>query len=276
MHVVETISDMADPRLEPFRHMKALDDHLGRQIFIAEELKIVQRLLASRHEVISVVIPPEWRAEIEPLVAARAEPITLFVVELRVLETLTGYKMYQGVMALGRIPAAISESALLSPLPAAEPRKHRLVLAADGITNSENVGGLIRNAIALGADSFVSGENSAHPYLRRAVRASMGNIFELPYFRCTNLVETIHKLQAHGIACLATVPRTTAPTLWETDFVRDVCLVLGAEGPGLRPEVIAACQDAVSIPMEGGVSSLNVGSAAAVVLAESARQRRNC
>lgn len=273
MHRVETITDMADPRLEPFRQMKAQDDHLGRQIFIAEEPKIVRRLLASRHEVISVVVPPEWQTEFEPLVAARTVPLTLFVVELRILETLTGYKMHQGVLALGRIPAPISESALMESPASNSLRQHRLLLAADGLTNAENVGGLIRNAIAFGADTFVSGENSAHPYLRRAVRASMGNIFSLPYFRCTNLVDTLHQLRAHGIDCLAALPRATAATLWQTDFVRDVCLVLGAEGPGLRPAIIAACNETISIPMQAGVDSLNVGSAAAVVLAEAARQR---
>ena len=270
---IELISDMADPRLQPFRHMRQQEDYLGRGIFVAEEPKIVGRLLASPHEVISVVVPPEWREEIEPLIAGRAEKITLFVVELKVLETLTGYKMHQGVLALARIPPPISESALLTRSSPDKPRASRLLIATDGTSNAENVGGLIRNAVALGADTLVSGENSAHPYLRRAVRASMGNIFTFPYFRCSDLIQTLQQLQAHGIVCVATTPEATATPLWESDLARDICLVFGAEGPGLRPEVIAACEESLCIPMHAGINSLNVGSAAAVIMAESARQR---
>ena len=274
MHRVETITDLEDPRLAPFRKMTAQDDHLGREIFIAEDPKVVRRFLASHHEVISVVVSPRWQPEFMTLIADRPDPLTLLVVDQQVLEQITGYKMYQGVMALGRIPAPISNEELLNPPNRPAGAQPRLVLVADGVTNAENVGSLIRNGIALGVDTFVSGENSAHPYLRRSVRASMGNIFRLPYFRSTNLVETIRQMEAHGIACLAAVPRPTAITLWQTDFVRDIGVVIGAEGPGLRAEVIEACSACVSIPMQSGVDSLNVGSATAVLLAESVRQRQ--
>ena len=273
MHAVEMITELEDPRLIPFRNMKAQDDDAGHEIFIAEDPKVVRRFLASPHEVTAIVVSPRWRPEFEALIASRTSPLTLLVVDQRILEMITGYKMYQGVMALGRIPPSISEAELLNPPNRPDRGQHRLLLVADGLTNAEKVGTLIRNAIALGVDTFVSGENSAHPYLRRSVRASMGNIFRLPYFRSTNLLDTILQLQANGIPCLAAVPRPSAPTLWETSFVRDVAVVIGAEGPGLRPEVIAACAASVSIPMQSGVDSLNVGSAAAVLLAESVRQR---
>lgn len=257
--------------MAPFRDMRSQVDQLSVGTFIAEDPKVVQRLLRSHIEVLSVVMSPDWRPRLEPFVAARANPPTLLVVEKRLLEQITGYRLYQGVMALARVPAPIPEESLLSSTKAG---KHRLLLVADGLTNAENVGSLIRSAVAMGVDTLVSGENSAHPYLRRSVRSSMGNIFQLPYFRATDLVGTLRRLESAGIPCLAAIPRPSARTLWETDFDRDLAIVLGAEGPGVRPEVAAACSGAVSIPMDSGVDSLNVGSAAAVLLAECARQRR--
>ena len=80
-------------------------------------------------------------------------------------------------------------------------------------------------------------------------------------------------MRAAGVRCVAAHPRPDGRTLWETNLTGDTCLVLGAEGPGLRPEVLAACDEAAAIPMHAEVDSLNVASAAAVCFAEARRQR---
>ena len=267
MSTIHSITDLADQRLVPFRTMRAQVGHLNDGVFVAEGPKVVHRLLESGHEVLSVLLPPEWRAEFEPLLAARPGTIDLFVADLPVLEQLTGFVLYQGVLALARVPcAATPESLLALPRP-------RFFVALDGLGNADNTGTIVRSAVALGAQALVVGETASHPYMRRAVRSSMGAMFKLPYLLSADLAGTLAAMREAGIRCVAAHPRAGARRLWETDLVGDVCVVLGAEGPGLRPEIVAACDEAVTIPMEADVDSLNVASAAAVCFAEVQRQR---
>ena len=85
--------------------------------------------------------------------------------------------------------------------------------------------------------------------------------------------ETLRQLRAGGICCVAAHPHTDQATLWDLDLTGDLCLVLGSEGNGIRPEVLAACDTAAVIPMHAGVDSLNVAAASAVCFAEVQRQR---
>ncbi len=267
MFHVETITDFEDPRLAPFRTLRAQFDHLNEGVFVAEGEKVVRRLLESACEVISVLLPPKWQQEYETLLAVRPEPISLFVAHLDVLKDLTGFSMFQGLLGLARVPTPMSLTGLVSlPQPV-------LLAAVDGLSNAENVGAVVRNLAALGGQALVVGETSAHPYLRRAVRSSMGSIFKLPYLASDDLVTTLHGLHASGVRCIAAHPHIRGYLHWEVDLTGPTCLVLGAEGDGLRPEVLAACDEAAAIPMSNQVDSLNVANAAAVFLAEAQRQR---
>lgn len=268
MFSVETINDLDDPRLAPFRNMRAQVDHLGEGLFIAEGEKIVRRLVESPHQVVSVVLPPDWQAEYEPLLAARPDHITLFVAPKSLLSQLTGFTLFQGVLALGRVPKALGENELIESLPAP-----RLFAAVDAVTNAVNVGLVIRNAVAMGVQALIVGETSAHPYLRRSVRSAMGTIFKLPYHLSPNLPVTLARLREAGITCMAAHPHTDRRYLYDTDLRRDVCVVLGSEGEGIRPATLAACNEVVAVPMLNGVDSLNVGNAAAVFFYEALRQR---
>ncbi|HTI68722.1 MAG TPA: RNA methyltransferase, partial [Candidatus Limnocylindria bacterium] len=222
MFTVEPILDFEDPRFAPFRNMRAQIDHLGEGLFIAEGEKIVRRLVESPHQVVSVLLPPDWQSEYEPLLAARSEAITLFVAPKSVLSQLTGFTLFQGVLALGRVPSSWSLPQLLQTLPAP-----RLFAAVDGVTNAVNVGLVTRNAVAMGVQALIVGETSAHPYLRRSVRGAMGTLFKLPYHVSTNLVETLAELRAAGVNCIAAHPHTDRRFLYDVDLRRDTCIVLG-------------------------------------------------
>lgn len=268
MFTVYSIADLDDPRLAPYRTLRAQFDHLQSGVFVAEGEKVVRRLLESRHEVLSVLLPPRWQSAYEPLLAARPEAIDLFIAGKEVLMQLTGFSMYQGLLALARVPAPVPWEALLS-LP-----RPRLFAAVDGLSNAENVGAVARNAAALGVQALLVGETSAHPYLRRAVRSSMGTIFGMPYRPCPDLVAALGILRQAGVRCLAAHPHTDELPAEQAPLADDCCVVLGAEGEGIRPAVRAACEASVVIPMSAGVDSLNVASAAAVLFYEASRQRR--
>jgi tRNA G18 (ribose-2'-O)-methylase SpoU len=270
MFTVHRIDSLDLPELAPYRTLKRSAEHEMRGIFVAEGDKVVQRLLESGFAVVSVLLPVERLAEFEPLLRARSEPnIPVHVVARKeILEKLVGFDLFQGVLAIGRIPSPRP----LADLIAANPSP-RLFVAVDGLTNAENIGVLVRNCVAFGVQALLVGETCASPFLRRAVRNSMGAIFHLPVFVATSLVRTLSELSDRGIRCIAAHPHTDQKRLCQANLSKDCCLVFGSEGKGISAPVLAACSEAVAIAMPPTVDSLNVGSAAAVFLYEASRQR---
>ena len=266
LHRVESLDD---PALAPYRTMRRPVEHAHAGIFVAEGEKVVRRLL-ERHEleVISVLLPPNWVQTYTPLLEARPETLPVFVADKKVLESLTGFSMYQGVLAVGRIARQCSLEDLMTGS-----GRPVLLVAADGLTNAENIGALVRNCAALGATGLLVGETCSTPWLRRSVRASMGTVFDLPIVETASLVLTLRGLRNQGVSVLGAHPHTGGASLARADLTRDVCLVMGSEGTGLGPEVLGACDQLVAVPMQRGVDSLNVTSASAVFLYEAQRQR---
>ncbi|MPM84378.1 23S rRNA (guanosine-2'-O-)-methyltransferase RlmB [bioreactor metagenome] len=268
MFIVEQIQDFDRPELQPYRTMRRQMDHRRDGLFVAEGEKVVRRLLESRFEVVSVLMPEHWLHELKELLEARPERVQVYLAEKSLLETLTGFSMYQGLLAVGRIPRLWSlEQAVESSV------SPRLFVAVDGLTSAENLGSLVRNAVAFGAQALIVGETSTSPYLRRAVRSSMGTIFKLPVVESESLQRALQTLAAVGFSCIGAHPHVDRRTLTSADFRRDACLVFGSEGSGISAAIRECCQDLVAIPMFAGVDSLNVGAAAAVFLYEANRQR---
>ena len=273
---VEKITSFDAPELRPYATMRRPVEHETQGIFVAEGEKVVRRLLESRFSVISVVFTERHFEEFRSLLEARPERITVYLADKKWLETLTGFSMFQGVLAVGKIPERISFEDLLRKSSAP-----RLFAAVDGLTNSENLGALVRNCVAFGVRALFVGETSSSPFLRRAVRNSMGAIFQLPVLElgkrntaAKTLTEMVGALRGRGIRCIAAHPRG-AKALLKADLKSDCCIVFGSEGGGISPAVLAACDEAVAIPMPEKVDSLNVGAAAAVFFYEVQRQREN-
>ncbi len=268
MFTVEQIDSFDRPELQPYQTMRRQMAHREQGIFVAEGEKVVRRLLESKFGVVSALMPERWLTELEPLLNQRPETVRVFIAEKALLETLTGYSMYQGLLAVGRIPTQIPLEQILS----GSSRPHLLV-AVDALCNAENLGALVRNCAAFETQALIVGETSSSPFLRRAVRSSMGTVFELPIVEIPNLVRSLKILHERGIHCIAAHPHVEKRTLSDADFTRDCCIIFGSEGHGISDIVLALCDDAVAIPMPPTVDSLNVGSAAAIFLYEATRQR---
>jgi tRNA G18 (ribose-2'-O)-methylase SpoU len=255
------------PELEPYRHMKWQFEQRQQGIFVAEGEKVVRRLLESELPVISALLLERWFIELEPLLSGRPENIRVHIAERPLLEQIIGFAIYQGALAVGRAPANARLDEIL--------KRHQtpLIVAAEGISSAENIGGLVRNCAAFGVSGIITAETSCSPYLRRAVRSSMGTVFKLPVLETPSLLATLQELKQSGVKCVAAHPHTTQRQITEADLRGPTCIVLGAEGGGLTPETLAACDEAVVIPMHAEVDSLNVGAAGAVFLYEAMRQR---
>lgn len=266
---VEQITSLDRPDLAPYRTLKRYAEHEKLGIFVVEGDKVLDRLLESDFTVVSVLLIKERLAEYEARLRARPEQeITMFVCAKPVLAELAGFEIYQGVLAIAKIPKPFSLEQILGASP-----HPRFFVAMDGLSNAENVGTLMRNCLAFGAQALIAGETCSSLYLRRTVRNSMGAAFKLPMLESDNLVKTLHALRAAGIRCIAAHPHTDRKILSQADFTGDCCVVLGSEGNGISRAVLAACDDAVAIPMANDVDSLNVSAAAAVFFYEVSRQR---
>lgn len=286
MFHVQKITSLDLPELAPYRTMRRPLEHEREGIFVAEGEKVVRRLLESSFTVVSVLLPEKHLENFRPLLEARPENLNVYLAGKKLLEQLIGFSMYQGVLAVGKIPPPASLDDILSKHP-----KPLLLVAVDGLTSAENLGALVRNCVAFGVQALIVGETSSSPFLRRAVRNSMGTILQLPVVELaklglrhqftakphtTNLTlaECLKLLRARGVRCLAAHPHTDKKFLSQADFSGDCCIVFGSEGDGIASSVLEACDEAVAIPMPPTVDSLNVGAAAAIFLYEVARQRR--
>lgn len=266
---VQTIDSFDLPELQPYRTMRRQLEHRQQGIFVAEGEKVVRRLLASHFGVLSVLLPQKWLDDLRPLLEARPEQIRVFVAPKQLLEQLTGFSMYQGLLAVGQIPNRAPLEQILS-----EAVRPLLLVAADGLSSAENLGALVRNCAAFGVHALLVGETCTSPFLRRAVRSSMGTVFQLPIVECESLVTILQQLRKERVRCIAAHPHTSGRILPEADMSTDCCILVGSEGYGISAAALEACEEQVAIPMSAGIDSLNVGSAAAVFLYEAHRQRR--
>jgi len=266
---IQPIQTLDAPELALYSTLRRTEEHERAGVLVATNVKVVKRLLASRFAVVSALLTPAWFAQLEPLLRARPEnEITVYVAEQSVLETITGYTLHQGALAVGKIPPPSDLETLLQNAP-----RPMLLAAVEGIASAENFGAIIRSCAAFGVHILIVGETSCSPFQRRAVAGSMGTIFEQPVVQVKNLVETLTALRARGVSCLAAHPGTGAKKLSAVDLRGDCCLVFGAEGPGLTEVALSACDDAVEIPMPSHMNSLNVAVATGVFLYEATRQR---
>jgi tRNA G18 (ribose-2'-O)-methylase SpoU len=268
MFRIEKIFSFDAPELRPYATLRRPLEHETQGIFVAESEKVVRRLLESKLGVVSVVMPENWLVNFRLLLEARPEEIVVYLAEKKLLEGLVGFTMFQGILAVGKVPPPISLEEILEKC-----STPKFFVAVDEIANAENLGALVRNCVAFGVQALLVGETSSSPYLRRAVRNSMGAIFQLPAVESDNLAQSLRHLRRCGVRCIAAHPHAEK-ILSQADFTKDCCIVFGSEGSGISKAVLENCDEAVAAPMSATVDSLNVGAAAAVFLYEASHQRK--
>jgi 23S rRNA (guanosine2251-2'-O)-methyltransferase len=186
------------------------------------------------------------------------------------LTAMAGTPHHQGVVArVAGASYATLDELLAIPGLRGEPA---FFLALDQIQDPRNLGAILRSAEATGAHGAIVPKHNAAGVTAAAAKSAMGAVEYLPVARETNLVQVIEILKKDGVWIAgAVVKGGQAP--WEIDLSGPVCLVLGGEGPGLRPLVAKSCDFLASIPMRGRIGSLNVSAAAAILCYEVQRQR---
>ncbi len=240
----------------------------AKGLYIAESSTVLARALAAGHRPRSVLCSPRWLPEVEAMLATipddGAGDVPVYVAEKVVLEAITGFHVHRGALASMHRPP-------LPPLDAVL-RGARRVAVLEDIVDHTNVGAIMRSAAGLGVDAVLVTPRCADPLYRRAVRVSMGTVFQVPWTRIeewpgrTGRPGGIADLRAAGftVAALALADDAVGLDDFAAALPERLALVLGTEGDGLAPATVAASDVVVRIPMAGGVDSLNVAAASAV------------
>ena len=240
-------------------------------LFIAESPVVIERALDGGCVPVSMLMERKHVEGQAKAVIARCGDIPVYTSDLAVLTKLTGFALTRGVLCAMRRPRKKSVEEVCSGA--------KRIAVLENVMNPTNVGAIFRSAAALGMDAVVLTPACSDPLYRRAVRVSMGTVFQIPW---TYIGEETADWPGPGMERLAALGfRTAAMALREDSLSIDdprlkaedkLAVVLGTEGDGLADATIAACDYTVRIPMFHGVDSLNVAAASAVAFWELRRR----
>ena len=270
MNIIE-ITDLNAPELAVYTKLtesqlrNKLEPEKG--IFIAESPKVIGTALDAGCEPLSFLMERRQIDGPAAGVLARCPGAVVYTADRSVLQTLTGYALTRGVLCAMRRPAPRRTEELC--------RSASRVAVLEGIVDSTNIGAIFRSATALGVDAVLLSPSCCDPLCRRAVRVSMGTVFQVPW---ATLGDTpadwpekgMDRLHAMGFKTAAMALDDRAVSIDDPALQAEerLAIVLGTEGDGLAHSTIARCDYTVMIPMQHGVDSLNVAAAGAVAFWE--------
>ena len=269
------ITDFHAPELDPYARLtqnqlrNRLEPEKG--IFIAESPKVIDRALDAGYKPVSLLMERKQITGPAAGILSRCGDAPVYTADREMLAELTGFELTRGVLCAFRRPA---------PRPVEELCKNaRRVAVLEGIVDSTNVGAIFRSAAALNMDAVLINPSCCDPLCRRAVRVSMGTVFQVPWGQ---LGETPADWPEKGMDILHSLGfKTAAMALSDRSVSIDdeqlakepkLAIVLGTEGGGLAAGTIASCDYTVKIPMSHGVDSLNVAAASAVAFWQLGKQ----
>lgn len=265
-NVIE-ITAFASPELDLFARLteaqlrNRLEPEKG--IFIAESPKVIALALDAGCEPVSLLMERKQISGQAQGILARCGDIPVYTADRELLAGLTGYPLTRGVLCAMRRPKQPSVEALCA--------EARRVAVLEGIVDATNIGAILRSAAALNMDAVLVTPSCCDPLNRRAVRVSMGTVFQVPWtYIGSEPAEWpqpgMERLQKLGFQTAAMALSDDAISIEDSRLtaVEKLAVVLGAEGDGLSPRTIADCDYTVRIPMAHDVDSLNVAAASAV------------
>lgn len=259
MSIIEII-DLNMPELDVYARLSEAQlrnrefPHLGQ--FIAESPLVIGRALDAGFQPLSFLVEDRHIHTQAREVLARCPDVPVYTAPFSVLTQLTGFELTRGMLCAMR----------RKPLPSLEQvcSGATRIAVLENVMNPTNVGAIMRSAAALHMDAVVLSSACSNPLYRRAIRVSMGTVFQIPW----TIVEGDYLTQLHNLGFATAAMALTEDTLPIDDPVLQqeghLALVLGSEGDGLCPDTIARCRYRVKIPMSHGVDSLNVAAASAV------------
>lgn len=235
-------------------------------IFLAETGTVIARALDAGYEPVSFLADRQKVRELEAFSPWRSR-VPVYVASHEVLRQLTGYELTRGLLCAMRRKHLPDPEELLAHA--------RRVAVLENVMNPTNVGAIFRSAAALNMDAVLLTAGCADPLYRRAIRVSMGTVFQIPWTYLKGEAQEgalpgIRRLHANGFLTVSMALREDSVSICDPKFraAEKLAVILGTEGEGLLDETIAASNDTVRIPMSHGVDSLNVAAASALAFWE--------
>ena len=232
-------------------------------IFIAESPKVIARALDAGYKPVSLLMERRHIEGDAKEILTRCGDVPVYTADREVLAQLTGYALTRGVLCAMRRPRLKTVEEICT--------NARRIAVLEGIVDSTNVGAIFRSAAALHMDAVLVTPTCCDPLCRRAVRVSMGTVFQVPWTQIGSDPAAwpqpgIRKLQELGFQTAAMALSDNAVSIEDENLMaaERLAIILGTEGDGLSPKTIADCDYTVCIPMSHGVDSLNVAAASAV------------
>lgn len=260
MSEIIEISEISAPELEMFARKSERQllnrDHPEQGLFIAESPKVITRALDAGYEPTAFLMEKRHISGEGAPILARCPSVPVYAAEFDILTGITGYELTRGMLCAmrRRPPKAASE------LCAGKSR----IAVLESVVNPTNVGAIFRSAAALGMQAVLLTPDSCDPLYRRAIRVSMGTVFQIPWaFLGDGGVGELHGL-GFKTAAMALERESLDIDDPRLKAEKRLAIVLGTEGDGLKKHTIAECDYTVCIPMSAGVDSLNVAAAGAV------------
>ena len=256
------ITDFAAPELDIYARLTEVQllnrEHPEQGIFIAESPKVIQRALDGGCKPLSLLLEKKHIEGEAREIVAQCGDIPVYTAEFDVLTQLTGFKLTRGALCAMRRP----------PLPTVEQvcAGTRRVAVLENVMNPTNVGAIFRSAAALGMDAVLLTHGCSDPLYRRAIRVSMGTVFQVPWTFLPEEERPMERLKALGFKTAAMALSDDSVSIRDPRLAAEekLAVVLGTEGDGLAERTIADCDYTVRIPMSHNVDSLNVAAASAV------------
>ena len=263
--VLQYLHDADDPRVSDYTSLT--DTALRRRrepeegMYIAESSKVLRRAVDAGHRPRSFFLAEKWLPDLQDILD-RFPDVPAYVGTADVLEEITGFHLHRGALAAMERPVPLELAEVL--------RTARRVAVLEDIVDHTNIGAIFRSAAALQVDAVLVTPRCADPLYRRAIRVSMGTVFQVPWVRLTDWPGQLGDLRAAGFVSAALALREDSLTIDQLSARQDerLALVLGTEGDGLAESTLASVDLSVRIPMRGGVDSLNVAAASAVAFWE--------
>lgn len=257
------ITSLSEPGVELFSSLteaQLCDKRLvENELFIAESGKVINVALDAGYEPFSLITEERHLEGIASKVVERVGDIPIYVGDHELLKELTGFPMTRCVLCAMRRPKLPTVEDVLKDA-------HRIVVI-DSVTNTTNIGAIFRSAIALGVDAVLLTRTTCDPLNRRAVRVSMGTVFQAPWTWLDGPISSLHEY-GFKTAAMALTDQSISLADPVLKTVDRLALVMGTEGDGLSQETISDADYVVRIPMKNNVDSLNVAAAAAVAFWE--------
>lgn len=272
------ITTLDDPRLEAYtklteRELRSVLEP-SKGIFIAESAKVIERAVAAGYEPVSMLLGEKWVPQMSLIfdqLHTASGNVPVFVASMELMEQLTGFKVTRGALAAFRRPREVPAPEFLEGIAAAAGERPVRVCVLEGIVDHTNVGAIFRSAAALNVDGILVSPTCCDPLYRRAVRVSMGTVFQVPWTRIGSTAqewprEGLQALHAAGFTCAAMALTDDSVSLDDPSLqaIDKLAIFMGTEGAGLTAHTIKGCDKAIRIPMAHGVDSLNVAAASAV------------